>query len=70
MQAIIVFYFNSSFGSLPAFLPTIVKEMGFTSIHAQGLSAPPYLIAYVYYISLAFLSDRVRNRGLLITAFA
>lgn len=70
MQACIIFCFNSSFGSLPAFLPTIVKEMGFTSIRAQGLSAPPYLAAYVCCITLAFLSDRLANRGLLITAFA
>jgi drug/metabolite transporter superfamily protein YnfA len=70
MQACILFCFNSSFGSLPAFLPTIVKEMGFTSIHAQGLSAPPYLAAYVCCITLAFVSDRLGNRGLLITVFA
>ncbi|KPI37719.1 putative transporter [Cyphellophora attinorum] len=70
MQACIIFCFNSSFGSLPAFLPTIIKEMGFTSIRAQGLSAPPYLAAYVLCISLSFLSDRLKSRGLLIGIFA
>lgn len=70
LQACIIFCLNSSFGSLPAFLPTIINEMGFTSIHAQGLSAPPYLAAYVICIALAFLSDRLRNRGLFITLFA
>lgn len=70
LQACIIFCLNSSFGSLPAFLPTIVKEMGFTSINAQGLSAPPYLAAYFVCIGLSFLSDRLKNRGLLITLFA
>jgi len=70
LQALIIFCLNSSFGSLPAFLPTIVKEMGFSSIRAQGLSAPPYLAAYFICIALAFVSDRIKNRGLLITLFA
>ena len=70
MQACIIFCFNSSFGSLPAFLPTIVQDMGFTSIHAQALSAPPYLAAYFCCIALAFISDWLRHRGLLITLFA
>lgn len=70
MQACIIFCLNASFGSLPAFLPTIVKEMGFTSIRAQGLSAPPYLAAYFVCISLAFVSDKLRHRGLLIALFA
>ena len=65
-----IFCFNSSFGSLPAFIPTIVKEMGFTSVHAQGLYAPPYLAAYICCIVLAFFSGRIRNRDLLITVYA
>lgn len=69
-QACIIFCLNSSFGSLPAFLPTIVTKMGFTSIRAQGLSAPPYLAAYVCCISLALISDKLKNRGLCITVFA
>jgi hypothetical protein len=35
---------NVSFSSLPVFLPTIINEMGFSPINAQGLSAPPYFI--------------------------
>lgn len=70
LQAFTIFCFNSAFGSLPAFLPTIVKEMGFTSVRAQGLSAPPYLAAYCFCISLAFVSDRIKQRGILITLFA
>lgn len=44
--------------------------MGFTSIHAQGLSAPPYLLAYFLCIATSFLSDRFSNRSYWITTFA
>lgn len=37
--------------------------MGFTSIAAQGLSAPPYLIAYVIAIACAYFSDKYSIRG-------
>ncbi|PVH79826.1 hypothetical protein DL98DRAFT_419739, partial [Cadophora sp. DSE1049] len=34
---------NYSFACLSNFLPTIVQGLGYTSIKAQGLTAPPYL---------------------------
>ncbi|KAF2093850.1 MFS general substrate transporter [Rhizodiscina lignyota] len=67
LQAAIVFCLNTAFGSLPAFLPTIIEDIGFTSIKAQGLSAPPYLAAWVVCIAASFASDRLRNRGIFIT---
>lgn len=65
-QAFTLFLLQTSFASLPAFLPTIVKEMGFTSIQAQGLSAPPYFLAWLVCICVSFISDRVGQRGLFI----
>ncbi|KAJ5770236.1 uncharacterized protein N7511_002287 [Penicillium nucicola] len=61
---------NYSFACLSNFLPTIIEHMGYTSINAQGLSAPPYLVSFLCCIAAAFLSDRWGNRGVLITAFA
>lgn len=45
--ALMYFACNVSFSSLPVFLPTILEEMGFTSINAQGLSAPPYFASFL-----------------------
>ena len=56
---------NVSFASLPLFLPTIISEIGaFTTIQSNGLSAPPYLLCFFTIISLSFLSDKLRLRGL------
>ncbi|KFY80522.1 hypothetical protein V499_00626 [Pseudogymnoascus sp. VKM F-103] len=69
LQALIIFCLNTAFGSLPAFLPTIIEEIGFTAIRAQGLSAPPYLLAYITCIGASIISDRAGNRGFFITGF-
>ncbi|CAG8052467.1 unnamed protein product [Penicillium salamii] len=37
---------NYSFAGLSNFLPSIIQAMGYTSINAQGLSAPPYLVSF------------------------
>lgn len=58
---------NVSFSSLPVFLPTILKDMGFTSINAQGLTAPPYFASFLVTIATTWLADRLQQRGLMIT---
>lgn len=63
LQAMIIFCLNTAFGSLPAYLPTILTAMGYTSLNAQGLSACPYLTAYVICVTASFLSDKFRMRG-------
>lgn len=57
---------NVSFSSLPVFLPTILEDMGFSSIHAQGLTAPPYFLAFLVTIFTTWLADRFQQRGLMI----
>ena len=47
ITALMYFSCNVSFASLPVFLPTVVQEMGFTSVTAQGLSAPPYFLSFL-----------------------
>lgn len=61
---------NYSFAALSNFLPSILESMGYTSINAQGLAAPPYLVSFLCCVAAAFLSDRFSNRGGLITFFA
>jgi dipeptide/tripeptide permease len=57
---------NVSFSSLPVFLPTILTGMGFTSIHAQGLTAPPYFLSFLTCIASTWIADKTRQRGLVI----
>ncbi|KAF4344069.1 retrograde regulation protein [Fusarium beomiforme] len=66
VHATIHFCCNYSFAGLANFLPTIVQSLGYSSIHAQGLTAPPYLAAFILCVSAAFFSDRYGNRGYVI----
>ncbi|KAL3443594.1 major facilitator superfamily domain-containing protein [Aspergillus insuetus] len=69
-QAIIIFCLNAAFAALPAFLPTIIQDIGYSSVQAQGLSAPPYLAAYVVCLTASFLSDKVGNRSYFLSALS
>ena len=48
---------NFSYASLPVYLPTILSRMGYFSINAQGLSAPPYSIAYLFAKITTFIAQ-------------
>ncbi|CAK7265798.1 hypothetical protein SEPCBS119000_001699 [Sporothrix epigloea] len=66
IMPLMYFSCNVSFSSLPVFLPAILTSMGFTSIHAQGLTAPPYFLAFLVCIGTTYLSDRIKQRGLIV----
>lgn len=57
---------NVSYSSLPVFLPTILKQMGFSAVNAQGLSAPPYFVSFLITCLTAWIADRTQQRGLMI----
>jgi hypothetical protein len=61
---------NVAFSSLPVFLPTILEGMGYTSITAQGLTAPPYFLAGLVCIASTYLADKTRQRGLVIASLS
>jgi len=63
ITALMFFCTNMAFGSLPVFLPTVIRKMGHSVLVSQALSAPPYLIAFFAVILTAYLSDRLRNRS-------
>lgn len=46
-HACLHFSCNYSFAGLSDFLPMIVHSMGYDSVDAQGLTAPPYLGAFI-----------------------
>ncbi|KAK9350017.1 major facilitator superfamily domain-containing protein [Lipomyces doorenjongii] len=66
LTALMYFSCNVSFSSLPVFLPTILTKMGYTSIRAQGLAAPPYVLSFILCIATTQIADRIRQRGLII----
>ncbi|EHA19396.1 hypothetical protein ASPNIDRAFT_208615 [Aspergillus niger ATCC 1015] len=66
LTALMYFSCNVSFSSLPVFLPTILEDMGFTAINAQGLTAPPYFASFLVTIATTWLADRLQQRGLVI----
>ncbi|MCJ1310106.1 hypothetical protein MMC25_003767 [Agyrium rufum] len=66
LTALMYFSCNVSFSSLPVFLPTILNDMGFSSIDAQGLTAPPYFVAFLLTIFSTYVADRTQQRGLTI----
>ncbi|PYH90345.1 MFS general substrate transporter [Aspergillus ellipticus CBS 707.79] len=70
ITALMYFSCNVSFSSLPVFLPTILEDMGFTAINAQGLTAPPYFASFLVTIATTWLADRIQQRGLVIAFFS
>ena len=49
--------------TLSLFLPTIIKDLGFTAAHAQLLTVPPYAAAFILTISVAIGSERLKLRA-------
>ncbi|KAK6214347.1 hypothetical protein LQW54_004575 [Pestalotiopsis sp. IQ-011] len=64
--ALMYFCGNVSYSSLPVFLPTIIEDMGYTSINAQGLSAPPSFAAFLFALITTYIADKTRQRCLVI----
>jgi len=51
--------------SIGIFLPTIILKLGYTAHEAQLMTVPPYGIAAVMTLVVAFTSDRLKARGLI-----
>ncbi|KAF9512561.1 hypothetical protein BS47DRAFT_1345338 [Hydnum rufescens UP504] len=52
--------------SLSLFMPTIIKELGYTNANANLLSVPPYVFGFITTILVAIASDRLVQRGIFI----
>ncbi|KAJ7859580.1 MFS general substrate transporter [Mycena leptocephala] len=55
--------FNVGVATISYFLPTLLKNLGFTAINAQGLTVAPYVVGWVMVVLQAWHSDRTRDRG-------
>ena len=53
---------NNTGYSTAFFVPTILSQLGWTAVHAQVLSIPLYIVAAVFSLSVALLTDRLRHR--------
>ncbi|PPJ55608.1 hypothetical protein CBER1_03717 [Cercospora berteroae] len=51
-------------GSLTFFTPTIVSGLGYTSISAQLMTVPPWVVGYIICLFLGWSADRTNKRGL------
>ncbi|KAI3607385.1 mfs transporter [Moniliophthora roreri] len=55
--------FNVGVATISYFLPTLIKELGFTSIQAQGLTVAPYAVGWFMVFFQAWHSDKTKDRG-------
>lgn len=55
--------------SFSLFLPTIIKNMGYTANQAQLMTVPPYVAACFFTIAASWFADRVRQRGVFMLGF-
>jgi cyanate permease len=63
LTASMFFSCNVAFSSMPVFLPTIIQEMGWSSLMSQALSAPPYLVSFAVVLLTAYASDKAKARS-------
>ncbi|KAJ6160614.1 hypothetical protein N7470_004010 [Penicillium chermesinum] len=56
--------------TLSLFLPTIIKELGYSAAEAQLLSVPPYAVAFVLMITVSICSEKTRLRAPFMMVFA
>ncbi|KAH7311927.1 MFS nicotinic acid transporter-like protein [Rhexocercosporidium sp. MPI-PUGE-AT-0058] len=54
--------------TLSLFLPTIIKQLGYTSAEAQLLTVPPYAVATILTVIIAILSEKTKKRAPFILA--
>ncbi|CAG8816147.1 13638_t:CDS:2, partial [Racocetra persica] len=60
---ILLFLGSIPFNALNLFLPTLIKQLGFSSVDAQLMSVPPLLIATVWMTINSWASDRYETRA-------
>lgn len=70
VHSVIHFCANFSFAALSNFLPTIVHDMGYDTVSAQGLTAPAYFAAFLLCVVTSYASDKLGRRGLFLAGTA
>jgi MFS family permease len=57
------FSINISLYGMTTFMPGIVRGLGYTSYHANLMTVPIFFVALVFFLALAWASDRTGVRG-------
>jgi hypothetical protein len=70
VHTLIHFMCSHSFAGLSSFLPTILKGMGYSSVNAQGLTAPVYFASFLLCVAATLASDGWDRRGFIVAGFA
>ncbi|PGH06404.1 hypothetical protein GX51_02416 [Blastomyces parvus] len=60
----IYFGISTPFSSLSLFTPSITAGLGYSDLRAQLMTVPPYAVAYVVTVSVAFSADYFNARAL------
>ncbi|KAG4435372.1 hypothetical protein IFR05_009158 [Cadophora sp. M221] len=56
--------------SFSLFLPTIIRNMGYTKIQAQLLSVPPYVLGCIITICAGYFADKFKQRSIFMLGFS
>ncbi|KAL5603961.1 hypothetical protein FOVSG1_006711 [Fusarium oxysporum f. sp. vasinfectum] len=55
--------------SYSLFLPTIIRDLGYSNTTAQLMSTPPYLVACAICVAVGWWADKVQQRGVFMILF-
>ncbi|KAK0634310.1 major facilitator superfamily domain-containing protein [Bombardia bombarda] len=64
------FLINITVQGLSVFMPTILRDLGWTATQAQLYSVPPYVCACVVAVGVAYASDKTHKRGIWLAVFS
>lgn len=62
--ALVLFCDGTVLYSLAYFAPSIVAQLGYSNASAQLMTVPPFAVAFVVSMVLAYISDHLRCRGI------
>ncbi|OQD82598.1 hypothetical protein PENANT_c020G07813 [Penicillium antarcticum] len=60
----VYFGISTPFSSLSLFTPAITSGLGYSNLRAQLMTVPPYAVAYVVTVIVAWSADHFNSRGL------
>ncbi|KFZ00427.1 hypothetical protein V498_00084 [Pseudogymnoascus sp. VKM F-4517 (FW-2822)] len=55
--------------SFSFFLPTVIKNLGYSSTQAQLMSAPPYVVGCIVTVTGGYFADKTKQRGIFQSVF-
>lgn len=59
---VVLFVLDLGSCTISYFIPTIVKSMGYTSVHAQYMTIPIWMVGAVFLVALSWTSDKTGDR--------